>query len=100
MKNMSPEDIKRQMEAVQNQGSAQQQYYYNVRPRSPSRGDSPLVRGWRPDARCVASSAQASEMLKTQGNALVKCVCVPLRAPQAGRSTRRVLARCEASRVL
>jgi hypothetical protein len=31
MKNMSPEDMKRQLEAASSQGSAQQQYYYNVR---------------------------------------------------------------------
>ncbi len=31
MKNLSPEDMKRQLEAASSQSSQQQQYYYNVR---------------------------------------------------------------------
>ncbi len=33
MRNMSPEDMKRQLEAAKSQGNAQQQYYFNVRRR-------------------------------------------------------------------
>ena len=31
VKNMSPDDLKRQLEAATSQSSAQQQYYYKVR---------------------------------------------------------------------
>jgi hypothetical protein len=31
MKNLTPEDMKRQLEAASSQSSQQQQYYYNVR---------------------------------------------------------------------
>ena len=40
MKNMSPDDLKRQMEAVSSQSSAQQQYYFKVRTK---RGDGLLL---------------------------------------------------------
>ena len=87
MKNMNPEDLKRQLEAVKSQSSAQQQYYYNVRRKRTSEATAafwPLT--CSPRGFCV----QASEMLKTQGNALVKCVCARRRTPQARCGARRV----------
>ena len=49
MKNMRPEDIKRQLEAASSQSSAQQQYYYNVR-RKRSETTGALFGLCRPDA--------------------------------------------------
>ena len=52
MKNMSPEDMKRQLEAASSQGSAQQQYYYNVRRGASGESEATaLLASAAPDAR-------------------------------------------------
>ena len=59
VKNMSPDDLKRQLEAATSQSSAQQQYYYKVRMK---RGDGllPFASGalTRAMRRCVRAGVR------------------------------------------
>jgi hypothetical protein len=89
MRNMSPEDMKRQMDSANAQSGAQQQYYFKARGDAKRsrlrRADCPLA-ATRLRALTRSAPRQASEMLKTQGNQLVKCVPACARVPQRARA--------------
>lgn len=87
MKNMSPEDMKRQLEAVSSQSSGQQQYYYNVRRErgdgcfSPFRALTSAPCGFsRAGVRVAEGTGQRLGQVRLRARA----------APQAGLGARRV----------